>query len=181
MLVCAHVCMPMCVCAHVHVCIHVCVHVCALCVHVYTCIHVCACVCLCLCICVQVCVCACVCICMHICACVCVRSYGYEGQKLTLGVFFHCSPSYSLRRDLSLNLELIDWTRLTSQQGPWILSCFYLPITGITAAHPAQLLTWVLLSGAYSMLILSFKACMLLFSFSRLLGNKTTCCVLHAP
>lgn len=43
-------------------------------------------------------------VCVH----VCIHMYAHGDQRLTLGVFLDCPPSYILGGDLSLNPELAD-------------------------------------------------------------------------
>lgn len=49
-------------------------------------------------------------VCVH----VCIHMYARRDQRLTLGVFLDCPPSYMLRGDLSLNPELADSASLAS-------------------------------------------------------------------
>jgi len=46
----------------------------------------------------------------------------HEGQKLTLGVFFSCSPPCFLRQSLSLSLEVMDLARLAGQPTQGVLT-----------------------------------------------------------
>lgn len=66
---------------------------------------------LCACLHVHVCV-RCICLCVHV--HMCVHASGC--QKLMLDVFLSCSPPYSLRWCLSLNLKLLESARLAAPE-----------------------------------------------------------------
>lgn len=57
-------------------------------------------------------------VCIYVFMCVSAHAHVGGGQRSTLGISFNCSPSYSLKQDLSLNLEIAGLARVACRQVP---------------------------------------------------------------